>query len=58
MPRLRRPQCLPFDAPTRERLQALKLPPGTSVVDPIEDAGAHLQERTVWVAGEILDVIA
>ncbi len=48
---------LPFDAPTRERLQALKLPPGTSVVNPIDTPVRTLQEKDGWVAGEILDIV-
>ena len=48
---------LPFDAKTRERLEALKLPPGTSVVNPIDTPVRTLQEKDGWVAGEILDIV-
>ena len=48
---------LPFDAATRERLEALKLPPGTSVVNPIDTPVRTLQEKDGWVAGEILDIV-
>ena len=48
---------LPFDAPTRQRLEALKLPPGTSVANPIDTPVRTLQEKDGWVAGEILDIV-
>jgi acyl-CoA synthetase (NDP forming) len=48
---------LPFDAPTRERLEALKLPPGTSVANPIDTPVRTLQEKNGFVAGEILDIV-
>jgi acyl-CoA synthetase (NDP forming) len=48
---------LPFDTPTRERLEALKLPPGTSVANPIDTPVRTLQEKNGWVAGEILDIV-
>jgi len=47
----------PFDAPTRERLEALQLPPGTSVANPIDTPVRTLQEKDGWVAGEILDIV-
>jgi len=48
---------LPFDAPTRQRLEALKLPPGTSVANPIDTPVRTLQEKDGFVAGEILDIV-
>ncbi len=48
---------LPFDGPTRQRLEALNLPPGTSVANPIDAPVRTLQEKDGWVAGEILDII-
>jgi acyl-CoA synthetase (NDP forming) len=48
---------LPFDKATRERLEALNLPPGTSVANPIDTPVRTLQEKDGWVAGEILDIV-
>jgi acyl-CoA synthetase (NDP forming) len=48
---------LPFDGKTRAQLEALKLPPGTSVANPIDTPVRTLQEKDGWVAGEILDII-
>ena len=48
---------LPFDAATRALLEALKLPPGTSVANPIDTPVRTLQEKDGWVAGEILDIV-
>jgi len=48
---------LPFENETRERLEALKLPPGTSVANPIDTPVRTLQEKDGWVAGEILDIV-
>jgi acyl-CoA synthetase (NDP forming) len=48
---------LPFDTKPRAELEALKLPPGTSVVNPIDTPVRTLQEKDGWVAGEILDII-
>jgi acyl-CoA synthetase (NDP forming) len=48
---------LPFDKNTREKLQALKLPPGTSLANPIDTPVSTLQEKDGWVAREILDII-
>ncbi|PWG65817.1 acetate--CoA ligase family protein [Sediminicurvatus halobius] len=45
----------PFEAATRESLEALALPPGTSVANPIDTPVATLQQQDGWVAGEILD---
>ena len=47
----------PYDAATRARLEALKLPPGTSVANPIDTPVRTLQEKDGWVAGEILDIV-
>jgi len=47
----------PFAPATRVRLEALKLPPGTSVANPIDTPVRTLQERDGWVAGEILDIV-
>jgi len=48
---------LPFNAETRQRLEALQLPPGTSVANPIDTPVRSLQEKDGWVAGEILDIV-
>jgi acyl-CoA synthetase (NDP forming) len=48
---------LPFDPATRGLLEALKLPPGTSVANPIDTPVRTLQEKDGWVAGEILDIV-
>ena len=48
---------LPFDKATLTRLEALKLPPGTSVANPIDTPVRTLQEKDGWVAGEILDIV-
>lgn len=48
---------LPFDGETRARLEALKLPPGTSIANPIDTPVRTLQEKDGWVAGEILDIV-
>ena len=47
----------PFEAAVRARLEALKLPPGTSVANPIDTPVRTLQEKDGWVAGEILDIV-
>lgn len=47
----------PFDPQTIRRLEALGLPPGTSVVNPVDTPVRTLQEKEGWVAGEILDII-
>jgi acyl-CoA synthetase (NDP forming) len=47
----------PFDPATRAMLEALKLPPGTSVANPIDTPVRTLQEKDGWVAGEILDIV-
>ncbi len=48
---------LPFDAATRALLEALKLPPGTSVANPIDTPVRTLQEKDGMIAGEILDIV-
>ena len=47
----------PFEPAVRARLEALKLPPGTSVANPIDTPVRTLQEKDGWVAGEILDIV-
>jgi len=47
----------PFDTKTRERLEALGFPPGTSVANPVDTPVRTLQEKDGWIAGEILDII-
>jgi len=47
----------PFDDGIIDRLTALGLPPGTSVVNPVDTPVRTLQEKEGWVAGEILDII-
>lgn len=47
----------PFDPDTIARLEALGLPPGTSVRNPVDTPVFTLQEKDGWVAGEILDII-
>ena len=48
---------LPYAEAARERLEALGLPPGTSVANPIDTPVRTLQERDGLVAGEILDIV-
>lgn len=48
---------LPFDPSTRALLEALKLPPGTSVTNPIDTPVRTLQEKNGLVAGEILEIV-
>lgn len=45
----------PFQGPALAALEAMGLPPGTSVANPIDTPVRTLQERDGWVAGEILD---
>ena len=47
----------PFGAAAREPLEALGLPPGTSVANPIDTPVRTLQEKDGFVAGEILDIV-
>ena len=48
---------LPFEAPARDRLEALGLPPGTSVANPIDTPVGTLQEQDGFVAKTILDIV-
>jgi acyl-CoA synthetase (NDP forming) len=45
----------PFEGRARETLEAMGLPPGTSVANPIDTPVRTLQEKDGWIAGEILD---
>jgi acyl-CoA synthetase (NDP forming) len=47
----------PFQRETIERLEGLKLPPGTSVVNPIDAPVATLQEDEGRVANRIFDIV-
>ena len=47
----------PFGRDTVERLEALNLPPGTSVVNPIDAPVATLQEDEGRVANRIFDIV-
>ena len=47
----------PFSPEARAPLEALGLPPGTSVANPVDTPVRTLQEKDGWVAGEILDLI-
>jgi len=47
----------PFGPEARRPLEAMGLPPGTSVVNPIDTPVRTLQEMDGWVAGEILDIV-
>jgi len=46
-----------LDAAAVERLEALKLPPGTSVLNPIDTPVATLQADEGRIAGRILDIV-
>lgn len=48
---------LPFKEETQKKLEMLNLPPGTSIVNPVDTPVKTLQEKDGWVAGEILDII-
>ena len=50
-------EVAPFDTRTREALEAMGLPPGTSVANPVDTPVRTLQEKDGWVAREILDII-
>lgn len=45
----------PFSAKVLAPLEAMGLPPGTSVLNPIDTPVRTLQEKDGWIAGEILD---
>jgi len=47
----------PFDSATLEALEALNLPPGTSVANPIDAPVATLQEQEGRVANRIFDIV-
>ncbi|WP_102958091.1 acetate--CoA ligase family protein [Mangrovicella endophytica] len=47
----------PYGDAARLPLEAMKLPPGTSVANPIDTPVRTLQEKDGWVAGEILDIV-
>jgi len=47
----------PFGPQARGPLEAMGLPPGTSVANPIDTPVRTLQEKDGWVAGDILDII-
>lgn len=47
----------PFDEQLFTQLDALNLPPGTSVANPIDAPVATLQEEEGWIAGKILDIV-
>ncbi len=50
-------QVTPFPAPTLARLEALHLPPGTSVTNPIDTPVRTLQEQDGFIAKSILEII-
>lgn len=50
-------QVAPFGPEARSALDAMNLPPGTSVANPIDTPVRTLQEKDGWVAGEILDAV-
>jgi acyl-CoA synthetase (NDP forming) len=50
-------EVLPFDEPVRAKLAAMKLPPGTSIANPIDAPVATLQQDEGRVANAILDVV-
>ncbi|MGD9827690.1 MAG: acetate--CoA ligase family protein [Hyphomicrobiaceae bacterium] len=47
----------PYAEAARAPLEALGLPPGTSVANPIDTPVRTLQEEEGWVAGKILDIV-
>lgn len=47
----------PFDAETRGKLEAMALPPGTSVANPIDAPVGTLQKKNGEVANEILNIV-
>lgn len=46
-----------FSAPTLARLEALGLPPGTGLANPVDTPAGTLRHRDGAVAGEILDIL-
>jgi acyl-CoA synthetase (NDP forming) len=47
----------PYQGTARALLEGLGLPPGTSVLNPIDAPVRTLQEKDGWIAGEILDIV-
>ncbi len=47
----------PFGPDVQAALEAMRLPPGTSIANPIDTPVRTLQEKDGWVAGEILDIV-
>ncbi len=47
----------PYTGAARTQLEALGLPPGTSVLNPIDAPVRTLQEKDGWIAGEILQIV-
>lgn len=50
-------EVMPFEPAILKRLEALNLPPGTSVTNPIDAPVATLQEQDGQVANRILDIV-
>ncbi|MFK8253359.1 acetate--CoA ligase family protein [Ancylobacter terrae] len=50
-------EVAPYQGEARRLLEAMKLPPGTSVANPIDTPVRTLQEKDGFVAGEILDIV-
>ncbi|MGI9378812.1 MAG: CoA-binding protein, partial [Methyloligellaceae bacterium] len=46
-----------FEQTATDKLQALKLPAGTSVLNPIDTPVGTLLEKEGWIAAEILDIV-
>ena len=47
----------PFEGEALARLKAMGLPPGTSILNPIDTPVRTLQEKDGFIAGEILDTV-
>jgi acyl-CoA synthetase (NDP forming) len=47
----------PFGPDALRPLEAMDLPPGTSVANPIDTPVRTLQEKDGWIAGDILDIV-
>lgn len=47
----------PYQGKARELLEAMRLPPGTSIANPIDTPVRTLQEKDGFIAGEILDIV-
>lgn len=50
-------EIAPFPAETRARLEAMSLPPGTSIANPIDTPVGTLQQEEGRVANRILDIV-